>query len=366
MDKPRILYFIYSSSVNSGGGHFYSLNAISSVLCDAIDFKILNLGATFAKPLVGNPNANYIGLFKYNLFFKIISVLRFVKNFKPQTIHAFDHSSLFIARLIALLYPVTVIFTKCGGQNGSANIPDSDAQIFFSKENFEHYTKNGNTNIPKYLIPNRVNKVNIDNEHVENFKKEYSLNNKFILLRISRFNPYYDLTFKQSIALLNEYLKTDKNATLVLVGKIQSEEYFKNLQELIEGLPIILVTKDRFTNEASRLLNAADVIIATGRGVMEACSLDKIIYCPIKNKDLPILLNNSTVNKLLDMNFSERAVFESSKSVTFDGTKQYFENYFSVHNVKERYLDIYKSLHIKPFRFTNFIIHSIQFLKPKL
>ena len=364
--KPKILYLIYSSSKKSGGGHFYSLNSISSCLKDLIDYEILNLGATFAKPLHNNIKATYIGLFKYNLFFKFFTVLKFVKKYNPQIIHAFDQSSLFIARLLAVFFSVKVVFTKCGGQNGSTKIPDADAQIFFSKENLEHYLKYGNKAVPKYLIPNRVNSILVDEQHINEFKKSYNLEDKFVLLRISRFNSYYDLTFMQSIELMKAYKAKRDNVVLLLIGKIQSVEYFQKIKSLVKDLPIIIITEDKYTNEASRLLNVADVVIATGRGVMEASSLNKIIYCPNRNSKLPVLLNDSSLDDLRKMNFSERAVLNNKLNTEFNGTKKYFESYFSVESVKDKYMKIYVGVEKQPVHFFNLIIQTLQFFKPKL
>jgi len=372
--KKKILFLIFSSKKNSGGGHFYSIKSISSGLKNIIEYKILNLGAIYAKPLRDESNSFFLNLFKYNYFIKIFSVIKFVKQYNPDVLHAFDFKSLFIARSISLIFKVRIIFTKCGGPNGSNFIPDADVHILFSKENYKHFQLHSSSKIPQYLIPNRVNKVEIDFKHEKKILNEFNLKNRFILMRISRFNQYYDLTFQQSIELLKIILKKESNAILVFIGKIQSNDYFHRLRQKTEGLPVLFITDDVYTYEASRLLNIADIVISTGRGVMEACSLNKIIFCPVNNSKIPVILNENSFESLSTMNFSERATLDEETILKYNSeflnskahtnTKYFFDNYFSIKAVSSLYEEIYYTKQRNNFRLWNFIGHAIRFFKP--
>ena len=370
--KTKVLYIIYSSTNSSGGGHFYSLDAISKGLSSIIDFKILNLGAVYAKPLRDVDNTYFINLFKFSFFTKIFSVYSFVKEFEPEVIHAFDFNALFIARSISFFYKAKVVYTKCGGGNGSNYIPDADVQILFSKENLDHFHKYSTTHIPRYLLPNRVNLTKKDEIHIQNFKEKFNLTDKFILLRISRFNSYYDLSFRQSISLLKQALKYNEDAVLVFVGQIQNEDYFQELQSSVESdLPILFITTDVYTKKASRLIDVADVVIATGRGAMEACSLNKTVFCPLKNTNLPILLNDESIESLTKTNFSERGKYDDRTKI-YDfvwenefkiDTLKYFEKYFKVESVINDYKIIYRQKTTNKFRLGNYLSHLIRFFK---
>lgn len=372
--KKKILYFIYSSGKTSGGGHFYSLRSVSGGLANNIDYQILNIGAVFANPLKNLPHTNFIRVSKANLLFKLPQIYRFVKRFNPDVIHAFDASSLFVARTIALLLKIKLVFTKCGGRNGSHFIPDADCQILFSLENLDHFTKWGNPKVPKYYLPNRVDEARIDNEHVLAFKKKYDVSDRFIIMRIARFNRYYDLSFKQSIELLRRIILIEKSAILVLVGQPQDTNYLEELKTSIEDrLPVLFVTEEQYTLEASRLISMANIMVSTGRGVMEACSLNKVVFCPTKNTRIPTLLNAHTFKDLFKMNFSERAEGEPekdahlniSKIIEENNTKELFDLYFSVKTVVPTYSEIYSNSDRVKFNFRNYWGHCLRFFKPR-
>lgn len=370
----KVLYLIYSSTPKAGGGHFYSLKTISHALSNDINYKIINLGYTFADVLREDANVYYYRLIPRNFFFEIWGLISIVNDFNPDVIHAFDDYSLFISRFISLFHKSRLVYTKCGGQNPSGRFfPVSDTQIFFSKENFDFYSRKGNPKIPKYLLPNRVSKVKMDLKKVEELKVNNGLNNKFVLLRISRFSRYYELTFNQSINLLKEFQKIRNDAVLVFLGKVQDIEYFKELKAKADSMPIYFLSDEYYTKNASQIIGVADVIIATGRGAMEASSLNKIIFCPVKNSSFPIVMNHYTFDKLFATNFSERVEFDQKfileqnfNAINYQNTSNtyyFFEKYFSLDNVKHIYLDIYDSVKKIKFNPLNFIIHLVLFMK---
>ncbi len=375
MKKKKVLFIIYSASDTAGGGHFYSLKTISKSLKENIDYKILNLGYVYATPLVDGPHTHYINITKENFFGKIKEVIKYINEYNPDVIHAFDSHSLLFARTAAFFKKRLVVYTKCGGPNGQRlkYIPDADVHILFSKENFEDYSKYGNKNTAKYLIPNRAHKVKTDTIRANQLIEEYKLKDKFILLRISRFNSYYDLTFMQSLNLLKSFLKNNNNAVLIFIGKIQDEVYYEWLKNHCKGIPVLLITDDKYTNEASQLIDIASVVISTGRGVMEASSLDKTVFCPVNDNDMPVAINENTFEALFTYNFSERVkmdkeIIEKENSRVINDrlanhTLPFFEEYFSIENVKSKYLDIYNSSLKIRFRIINYLLHFALFLK---
>ncbi|MDD3944779.1 MAG: hypothetical protein PHS38_08705 [Bacteroidales bacterium] len=375
MNKKKVLYIIFSSSDTAGGGHFYSLKTISKAMQENIDYRILNLGYVNATPLVDEPNAHYIDIKRENFFVQIKKVLSYINEYNPDVLHAFDNPSLFFARTAALFNKKIVIYTKCGGPNGRRLkfIPDSDAHILFSRENFDFFSKYGKKTIPKYFIPNRTAKVETDTFRVNQLREEYDLKNKFILLRISRFNPYYDLSFRQSLNLLIKYLENNDKSVLLFIGKIQDYEYYENLKKLCKDLPVIFITDVNYTHEASQLIDITNVLIGTGRGVMEASSLDKTIFCPVKDSDLPIVLNVNTLEKLFLYNFSERVkinkkfIEKENSKIMIDNivahTFPFYEEYFSIKNATTKYLEIYNTSSKKRFRIINYLLHLLLFFK---
>jgi hypothetical protein len=359
---------------SSAGGHFYSLLTISGSLGEKVRYSIINIGKAMATPLRGNTHSEYIGLQPFNFPLKFFVLLRKAKSISPDVIHAFDIRSLYVARCLQMLIPCKVVYTKCGGQNGGDFIPDADEQILFSHENLEHFKSHGNPEIPKHLLPNRVKGIEADQEAIEQIREELQCKDKFVILRIARFNEYYNLSFQQSIKLLEEVRKVKPNSTLLLIGKIQSESFFNQLKEKCSGLPVHFITEPSYTKNASRLLGIADLIVATGRGVMEACSLNLPVYAPVQGSSLPLQVNDNTITYLLSKNFSERSSLDDGSFADsvfhvkqLDHQKEtfgYFNKYFSVEAVHDEYLSIYQNIVKVPFDLSNFLSHTMRYFKP--
>src|SRR5690606_8448982 len=132
-----------------------------------------------------------------------------------------------------------------------------------SKENIDFYEKHGNIKAPTFLIPNRVSPPKLDTQHIIEFKDKYNLTGKFVVMRISRFNSYYDLTFKQTCELFRVIYKKNRNSILLFIGIVQSDEYFKVLKEEFEkeNLPILFITEEKYTTNAKRLIPVSDIIV---------------------------------------------------------------------------------------------------------
>ncbi|WP_327018710.1 hypothetical protein [Croceibacter atlanticus] len=376
MKEKKILFLIYTSKYSSGGGgHFYSLKSISKSLDSKLNYQIINLGYAKTKVFKDTEKFQFFLLKKWDIIYRFFSLLKIVRNINPDVIHAFDSKSLFVARSLSFFLNINIVSTKCGGPNGNSKyISTADSFILFSKENFEFYSKFTNDRIPKFLLPNRIEEVKVDNSHIQNFKKKYNINDELLVLRISRFNPYYNLTFIQTINLFKQIHYKNKNSRLLFIGTIQSQEYYENLKLLIlkENLPIDLITIEEFTHNAKKLLPIADIVIATGRGVMEAASLNKIIFCPVTNSKFPVALNKNTFNLLFSMNFSERSIVNEISSIDFERiikkkenqyTRYFFDKYFNVNNVSNKYLAIYSNVKKHRQNPLNYLINLIRFLK---
>lgn len=376
MSKIKVFYIIFSSSKSSGGGHFHSLKSLVVSLGSNINFIVVNVGLTFPNVLQDLENCEYIKTKTKKPIIPIYKVFKKVKKYKPDIIHAFDAKSLFIARTIAIFFKVKIVYTKCGGANGNSRfLPTSDAQIFFSKENLEFNEKFGNSKVPKFLIPNRVFPPQTDSQHILEFKKKYNLTGKFVVMRISRFNSYYDLTFRQTFELFRSTYKNNRNSILIFVGVVQSDEYFKNLKAEYESenLPILFITEERYITNAKRLIPVSDIIVTTGRGTMEACSYNKMVFCPVQNSSLPIQLTEKTFNFLFATNFSERADWNKLEkdnkefdNLVFDtevNTKSIFDKYFNIHNAIPHYMTLYQNVTKLSFMPINYILNSIRYFK---
>jgi hypothetical protein len=161
------------------------------------------------------------------------------------------------------------------------------------------------------------------------------------------------------------------NVQLLLIGFVyEKEEAFEEILNY-KNEDVIIVTENEFTNEASRLLSIADVVIGTGRGAMEAAMLGKILLCPTKNNSIPALVDESNINIFLDYNFSSRTPLESCpdemviKSITEilvnEGEKKklqgfvynYADKNFNISTMRNQYIYIYSNCSVAKLYFVD-------------
>jgi UDP-N-acetylglucosamine 2-epimerase len=378
MKRQKVLYLIFANQRTSGGGHFYSLKTLIEALekYSNIDYKVVNMGKNYVKIIQELEKSAYVPIYRYNIIRYFSELKKLIEDFKPDVVHAFDQKSHYIGRLFSLIYKIPIIFTKCGGPNGNSFIPYADVFIHFSYENFIFYEKNKKFNNKSYLIPNRVSPVRPNDSRIQELKDEYDLvDNTLKLLRVSRFNPYYEHTLNQIYNLYLELKKIKEDVKLILVGKIQNKEYFELIKSKFQNdRNILLITDDKYTYAASELVDIANIVVGTGRGVMEASSLGKIVFCPNKASVLPQLLSHNTINKLLEFNFSERySEVNQYDLIDIVNREQYycsisqniFESYFNINNVVNSFIDIYDFTNTKNKISLDFLIHSLWFFKPK-
>jgi glycosyltransferase involved in cell wall biosynthesis len=317
--KLKVCYVISVLKNSTGkGGHFHSLKTLVDELSHDIDVDIVVVG-TNPTPIFDfcKPNIMFVET-KWNRFaiFDIMKCIKIIKKIDPDVIHAYDTMSLRIvnvARLFCLRKPV--FYTKCGGPNpkSKAGISYSPNIIFFSKENMNFYRKiNKLKDSNFYLIPNRVKKITTDKDGVEKIRN--IIGEGAVLLRIGRFSSFHEKSFKQTVNLFNELssLKDIPPLKLVLIGAIESKEVYGNIRNsIVDKSKVFLFTENEYTKEASKFIDIADLVVGTGRSLMEAASLGKILLTPQKEERLPVLVDENSFEDCFKTNFSDRNIVKN-------------------------------------------------------
>ncbi|RYZ74587.1 MAG: hypothetical protein EOP09_00175 [Proteobacteria bacterium] len=332
--------------------------------------EVFNLGLAPSRTISNLRDFHYIPYARWNIF-GLYALARKIRTSSPDVLHAYDHKSLFVARLLSLLLGIPVIYTKCGGPNGSRAIPFANRIVLFSGENYSHYCEHGDPS--RYiLIPNRLNRPHSDPEMQERLVNELGLRDQKILLRISRFNRYYDHTFNQTEALFRELRAKEMSWHLVFLGAEQDPVYLQELKDRFGLDGVYYIVEESYTKEASKLIPIADAVVATGRGAMEACYFGKRVFCPTAIGRLPVEINDATFDTLFHFNFSERApVIQSEIAQETAGTsmKVYFEKFFLLDTARTAYLSLYGqaieegSRHLSNLK--TLAYHALQFFRPR-
>lgn len=383
MEKLKILYVINSSHKKAGGGHFYSLQTLTDSLTPFVDFKILNVGLVHADALKKNVSSDFIKITKLNFFFQIPHIIHYVKTYNPNIIHCFDTGSVSIMRTVNIFIKKPLIFSKCGGINGGRFIQDADAYINFSEENSDHFRKYKKNDKTIFTLPNRANLIKSDLLRINELRINYGISSdEKIIIRISRFHELHERSIMQALELLKLIIDSNfsKKYKLLLIGMPQSPDVIERVKKAAEGYPVQIITEQKFTNRASELLDMADIIVGTGRGVMEAASLNKILFAPVQNSVYPAPVNEENLSSMMYYNFSERNKrgqvtsteilnhLEKDEEIIKLYSGRIFSKYFDIDAVVNDYLKIYKTtIHqgLKVNSLKNYLNDIIRFLKPK-
>lgn len=354
----KILYFI-SVHGHGRGGHFHSLNHISKKIGEEHDVKIISFGP--GKSDIIESNTHFIRHIDFNGL-NLIKLRKIIKHeiliFKPDIIHCFDVVCYNVVRLFITSRKFKIVLNKCGGANPT-NFPHVKNLILFSLENQEWFKNNSkfkNTNI--HLIPNRVKPLQLKPD----FKPIEKNPGDFIFMRICRIGLAYKKSIKDAINLISLLLKSNiPNVKLYIIGVVENNEVYEELKNntLVNSGHIVFLTEEEYTHEASKMLYLADVVIGTGRGLMEAASLGKPLLAIDKNGKIPVLLNDLNFNDAFKTNFSERNIFykfnneDNIKSILqlindkdcYKANSSFvlhsFKEYFSLEKAKEAYSAAY-------------------------
>lgn len=305
----KILFFI-SLHRHGRGGHLYSLYHIANELSSIHQVGIVSIGPGDNSTI--SLNTNYI----CHINFDGVSLLGFkrkssrvIKEFNPDVVHCFDVTSYNVIKLFYPLNRFKIALNKCGGPN-RIEFPYVKNLVLFSIENkqwFESNKRYKDTNIN--LIPNRVSKVATSSSDIEKPEGFFSF------VRIARIGKSYKKGILDSIALIDILYKKNKKLKLKLfvIGVVECQETLSEIlkSKYVTNGTVVILTDDKYTKNASKMLYLADAVIGTGRGVMEATSLGLPTLTMNSLGHMPVLITKYIFDDAFKTNFSERNSFPS-------------------------------------------------------
>lgn len=297
---------------NTGrGGHYYSALTISKELAKLHQIEIVNIGDFYAPALdQSNVSVNYVDLtFKSKIKLDRQPLLRALKSKNPDVVIAFDKPSAIISRRLCVELSIGFLVVKPGGK-WSACYPNNAFQIHFSPQDAQkaiqrsHYGKH---NIA--CIPNRVSIPKQDWSAIKQLRNELEIqSNDLILICISRIDEAYRKKFESAIKLSHFLRKKGYPARLIIVGFCKSKELFEDINKSISKLDAVL-TSEKYTKNASRLLKIAPINVGAGRGFMEGCALGQYMLAINNREALPVSVSEENFSYFFEENFSMRVEF---------------------------------------------------------
>lgn len=361
MDRKVDILFFISVHGHGRGGHANSLHHIANKISADHQVGIVAIGSGYSSIISENPNfLAHIDFSGINLLELKSKVAQIVKRFSPEIIHCFDVGCYNITRLFCSTKKYRIALNKCGGPNPE-KFPYVKNLVLFSAENKQWFDRSKRYNDSHIaLIPNRVS--TIQTMPLDILKPE----GHFSFVRIARIGRTYRKSIFDSIELISGL--NEKNGSLKLrlfvIGVVECPDTLSEILKhkyVIDGTVTIL-TEDKYTNEASKMLYLADAVIGTGRGIMEAASLGLPSLTINSLSSTPTLITKKTFEDAFRTNFSERNEFEAlgreenfseiEKLVSNENfyrelsvyTKSMFEQHFDIGRAASTYSEFYKNV----------------------
>jgi hypothetical protein len=138
-------------------------------------------------------------------------------------------------------------------------------------------------------------------------------------LQIVRIDGSKRRNLLQSFALAGALREAGQPVKNVIIGAEQDQAMRAEL-EALAGPDDLIVTDNRFTRSAARLIPIGQAVIGSGRSLMEAAALRQTVFTPLANSDLPVLVTLDNWRDLFTTNFSDRSVLPNSKIPTIAQT----------------------------------------------
>lgn len=295
------------------------------------------------------------------VFLRVIALKKILKDINPDIIHVRSRVPAWLVFLANKSLGFKVVSTVHGFNSVgfySSIMTKADHIICVSSSIKEYIQKHYKTSNEKITVIARgidldvFNPNNLDKEFIENFKKEYELDGKFVVSSVGRVTQLKDYeTFIKAIALV---LEKNSNIKALIVGGIREDkkEYFDSLKELTKKLQI--EDKIIFTGSQSKIEQIyalSDVVVSSskkpesfGRAVAEAIALNTPVIATNHGgvKDIIIENENGFLFEVGDQKQLSDSI-EKSVNLNFNGYN-YISNNFSLENMVEKTLNVYKGL----------------------
>ncbi|HHX69520.1 MAG TPA: hypothetical protein GX708_15920 [Gallicola sp.] len=265
---------------------------------------IINFGKR-ESPLINKSNFECINIIfnKWTFLKQLFKALSLTNKYNIKNIISFDSHAYLIARILGLLNnKIKVTNILCGGPNPKKYYPYSTKQILITKENFDYFFLKRKMKNPRiFYIPNRIYSLHQNKILIEEIKSKYNLENKKVFLKISRLCSYYKNSIFQAINFVDAI--NSQNYILVLIGNVEDKKLY---EEISNNKNVVIIDERNITSQANKIIDICDFYIGTGRGIMEAASLGKILFVPNKASKYPLLLDENNFEVAFNYNFSER------------------------------------------------------------
>ena len=297
----------------------------------------------------------------FTVFSRVVKLKKILKEIKPDIIHVRSRVPAWLIYFANKSLKIKVVSTVHGFNSVgfySSIMQKADAVICVSNSIKEYIQKHYKTSeskitvIPRGIDLELFNPKNIDNDFINNFKKEFNLENRFIVSSVGRVTQLKDYeTFIKAISLVKKELP---NIVALIVGGVRSdkEDYLNSLKNLIKELNLednIIFTGSQ--SKIEQIYALSDVIVSSskkpesfGRAVAEAICMNKPVIATNHGgvKDIIIENENGFFFKVGEEKELANNILKA-RNLEFDGYN-YISSNFSLENMVNKTIDVYKGI----------------------
>jgi len=192
------------------------------------------------------------------------------------------------------------------------------------------------------------NPSNVDKGFIEEFKKKFSLNDKFIVSTIGRITPLKD--FETFILAINEIKTKKPNVVGIIVGGVREDkmDYFYKLKKLVKKLS--LENNIKFVGSIKKIASIyylSDVVVSAskkpesfGRSVAEAMAMNRPVIATNHGGVVEIINDKDRLFKVGD--YKELA--HKILCIKEGNFREYIKNNFSLEKMAKETVKVYKEV----------------------
>lgn len=297
----------------------------------------------------------------FTAFSRVNSLKKILKEINPDIIHVRSRVPAWLVYFANKSLKIKVVSTVHGFNSVgfySSIMQKSDAVICVSNSIKEYIQKHYQTSenkitvIPRGIDLELFNPKNIDETFIENFKKEFNLEDKFVVSSVGRITQLKDYeTFIKAISLVKKEIP---NIVGLIVGGVRSdkEDYLNSLKRLIKELNLeenIIFTGSQ--SKIEQIYALSDVVISSskkpesfGRAVAEAICMNKPVIATNHGGVKDIIIEN--VNGFFFEVGNDKELADNilkSRTLKFDGYACISSN-FSLGNMVDKTVNVYSKL----------------------
>lgn len=296
-----------------------------------------------------------------SVFWRVIRLRKLLSKLHPDILHARSRVPAWLTYLANKKLHITFVTTVHGFNSVSAYsaiMTKGDGVICVSQSIKSYIQKHYKTDEKKIMVIPRgidlkvFNPKKCDNAFIENFKKEYHLDDKFIVASVGRITQLKDLeTFILAIAILA--LK-QSNVVGLIVGGVRKDKqaYFSTLETLVENLGLkekIIFAGSQ--NKIAEIYTVSNVVVSSskkpesfGRSVAEALAMNTPVVATNHGGVLDII-KEAENGFFYPAGESEILAdkIQRCRSLEFDGFG-YVSEYFSLEQMVGKTLQVYEKV----------------------